>query len=222
MMHPRRLILVGLCLAATSAAAQHSPTELLEQERDRRSFSTRSVGMSWHSPRASRWGRITDRHVYLLGIGREREIAFGGATTLLMTHEIPVAVVERVPGERQYCYLVDGVCLADRGVKLSVGVGIMPVGLKWAWHHREHARLFASAAAGVLAFNSEMPVERSRKRNFALEAGVGIEREVSGGAALTIGYKFHHLSNAGTGEANPGLDANVVYLSMSRLRTAKR
>ncbi len=31
-----------------------------------------------------------------------------------------------------------------------------------------------------------------------------------------VGYKFHHLSNGGTGTFNPGLDANVFYLGWGR------
>ena len=213
--------LIALFVLASPAVGQQSP-DGLEKEREKRTFSTRTAGMSWYSPRAARWGRITDRHVYLFGFGRERELGFSGPATLILTSEIPIALVQRVPGRRRYCYIVDGNCLPDQGAKYALGVGIMPVGFKLALQHSETARLITSAAAGTIVFNSDMPVARSRKRNFALEAGVGIESQTSGGRMLTLGYKFHHLSNAGTGEANPGLDANVVYLSITRPRAARR
>jgi hypothetical protein len=218
----RFAVVAGLWAIAAPVRGQHAPGELLEPDRERRSLSTRTAGMSWYSPRAGRWGRITDRRVYLLGFGREREIGFAGPTTLVLTQEIPIAVVERVHGRQEYCYMVEFICLPDRGRKLAVGVGVMPLGLKWAIQTHERTRLVTSTSAGLFLFDSEMPVVRSRKRNFALEAGVGLENELRGGRTLTIGWKFHHLSNAGTGETNPGLDANIVYLSAGRPRAARR
>jgi hypothetical protein len=33
--------------------------------------------------------------------------------------------------------------------------------------------------------------------------------------SFTIGYKYHHLSNAETGTINPGIDSNIIYLGFS-------
>jgi hypothetical protein len=33
--------------------------------------------------------------------------------------------------------------------------------------------------------------------------------------AVTVGYRYHHISNAGTHRRNPGLDSNVIYAGFS-------
>ena len=35
---------------------------------------------------------------------------------------------------------------------------------------------------------------------------------------VALGYTFHHLSNAGFEQANPGMSLQVVYVRVARLR----
>jgi hypothetical protein len=50
--------------------------------------------------------------------------------------------------------------------------------------------------------------------------GAGVDVVLRNGRAATIGYRFHHISNAGSGPSNPGLDANIVYVGFRRKRSA--
>jgi hypothetical protein len=49
------------------------------------------------------------------------------------------------------------------------------------------------------------------------EAGINIFRKER--QAVTIGYRYQHLSNANISQHNPGMDANTFYVSVSRFRT---
>ena len=50
-----------------------------------------------------------------------------------------------------------------------------------------------------------------RRTNFTLEAGGGVRVRIGAAQWAQLGYKYHHISNAGTAFANPGLDGNVLY-----------
>jgi lipid A 3-O-deacylase len=50
---------------------------------------------------------------------------------------------------------------------------------------------------------------------FVLEAGVGISREITGGLVVSLGYRFHHLSNAGLERPNRGINADAVVVGLS-------
>lgn len=84
------------------------------------------------------------------------------------------------------------------------GIGIMPVSASllfggWGAH----------LTAGVWQFNDEIPVPGSR--NIVFTGAFGLTRRIKG---VEIGVHVFHLSNAGTGEVNPGL--NHVALSFGK------
>ncbi|UWX57622.1 acyloxyacyl hydrolase [Chlorobaculum sp. MV4-Y] len=53
--------------------------------------------------------------------------------------------------------------------------------------------------------------------NFLNQFGLGAQVAVSENSAITLGYRFRHLSNAGTSEPNRGINSNAVVLSYSLL-----
>jgi len=53
--------------------------------------------------------------------------------------------------------------------------------------------------------------------NFLNQLGLGAQVAVSGNSAITVGYRFRHLSNAGTSEPNRGINSNAVVASYSLL-----
>ena len=76
------------------------------------------------------------------------------------------------------------------------GIGIMPTSVSlrlggWGAH----------LTTGVWQFNDQVPVEGSR--NLVFTAAFGLSRVVGG---VVVGVHVFHLSNAGRGEVNPGLN----------------
>ena len=57
--------------------------------------------------------------------------------------------------------------------------------------------------------------EQSTPVNFVLEAGPGLQYFATERIALTVGTRFHHISNAGTGERNHALNSILTYVGMS-------
>ncbi len=57
--------------------------------------------------------------------------------------------------------------------------------------------------------------EQSTQFNFIVSGGVGLNYFLTNHAALNIGYRFHHISNAHTGERNVGLNASLPFAGFS-------
>ena len=49
--------------------------------------------------------------------------------------------------------------------------------------------------------------------------GFGLEFFRKPRQSFSIGYRYTHLGSAGTGAQNPGTDANVFYLKISRYKS---
>jgi hypothetical protein len=176
---------------------------------------------------AAVFGTITDRRLLLTGVRYEYVLKSDGAVTTAYTLDLhPLAVVTNTP---EYAWQrvrlrngAVGTQLVETGRSSVAGAGISPIGLQFYTLPVGAARFFAGGSAGGIWFAREMPVAYARRFNFALQAGAGAELVSRGGHVLVIGYKFHHLSNAGTAPANPGLDGHVFYLGAMRRRRGWR
>ncbi len=89
--------------------------------------------------------------------------------------------------------------------------GVSPFGLEIASPAARRVSVFASSAGGGLIFSHSFPDVTGRRTNFTLEAGGGLRVRVGSSHWAQLGYKYHHISNAGTAFANPGLDGNLLY-----------
>ena len=88
---------------------------------------------------------------------------------------------------------------------------VFPITRQRAWQP------FLNTQGGFLYFTEQVPVPESSQFNFTFSFGAGVQA-FRGARALTLGYKFHHISNAQTGHYNPGIDSNLFYFGWSFLR----
>jgi hypothetical protein len=209
----------GCLLSPFSLRAQEArPAGLVDGDR----FLEASVGFSWYSPRGGSWGTISNRRVYFTGVRGEWVFKASSSLAWAYTAEwVPLAVVERtINHETLHCYQTasGGICEVDRSARVAVGTGGSPIGFKLYLNHAGSKRFFASGSGGMIAFSSDVPVHTSRRLNFMFDYGGGVDVVLRDGRAATIGYRFHHISNAGSGQSNPGLDANIVYVGLRRKR----
>lgn len=169
------------------------------------------------------FGRITDRRLLLTGLRYERILESSGSAMTAYTFDVhPIAVVTNTP---RYAFRT---IRAPNGASLVqmveterssvVGAGFSPLGLQFYSTRHGNTRLFGGGSAGGIWFNRDIPMEGARRFNFALQLGTGVELTARNGGALVLGYKFHHLSNAGTARINPGMDGHVFYLGLMRRR----
>jgi hypothetical protein len=88
--------------------------------------------------------------------------------------------------------------------------------LMFRWHFlaRESWTLFADAGCGMLFTNEPVPSDGGRV-NFTPRVGVGGTVDVGGDARLMAGVRWYHISNANTGQENPGRDSIQLFAGVS-------
>ena len=78
---------------------------------------------------------------------------------------------------------------------------------------------FLEGGAGLLLSTPQSRDPSSQFRasqfNFTLQIGVGLRYVLSQRAALSVEYRFHHISDAGLTESNPGFNADFILLGFS-------
>lgn len=91
----------------------------------------------------------------------------------------------------------------------AYGFGLNPAGVTTRFRADRHFSPSLGFAVGGLWFDRQVPTTRASRFNFtaALEAGLRLGAPARPG--ITVTYRFHHLSNAGTAGENPGLASHL-------------
>lgn len=94
---------------------------------------------------------------------------------------------------------------------LTHGIGFTPK-IKYTFVALNRIRPYAEFAGGLFwtDLGGRIP-EESTQFNFVLTAGVGVSWFLTPQTALNVGYRFHHISNAGTHYPNLGLNASLPF-----------
>jgi lipid A 3-O-deacylase len=78
---------------------------------------------------------------------------------------------------------------------------------------------YLDAGAGLLWSDLPPALNYGSPFNFVLQVGSGFQYFVAANYALTLGVRFHHISNAGTGERNVGLNGILAYIGIVLFRS---
>jgi hypothetical protein len=96
----------------------------------------------------------------------------------------------------------------------------MPVGflVEFLQHRRFHPIIEGNG--GILDSTEPVPEQgdNATSLNFMFNGGVGFRWNAAQRSAVTLGYRWVHISNAERTSFNPGLDNNVFYVSYSFLK----
>jgi lipid A 3-O-deacylase len=94
---------------------------------------------------------------------------------------------------------------------VSNGVGFTPK-IKYTFVADNRIRPYVEFAGGPFwtDFTNRIP-EESSSFDFILTAGVGCSYFITSQAAINVGYRFHHISNAGTSYPNLGLNSSLPF-----------
>jgi hypothetical protein len=103
--------------------------------------------------------------------------------------------------------------------RISKGGGISPVGFQWDWTPRKRVQPFFSENSGILYMNQRVFSPEGSQLLFSTDLGLGINFFPTLRQAVTVGYRYQHMSNANISERNPGTDANTFYVGFSRFHT---
>lgn len=113
-----------------------------------------------------------------------------------------------------WTYTFSGVCSNP----WTYGGGVSPLGQKVNFLPRSRLQPFFAANAGLAAFSKVVPSDDATKFNFTFEFGGGLEWEAKPRQSWALDLRYHHISNAGRGLQNPGVDNATLKLSYTFAR----
>jgi Lipid A 3-O-deacylase (PagL) len=152
-----------------------------------------------------------DRKFFLAAFRYGRTLAANDSVALQYTLDaIPVTVATGVITSRT---TVAGVTTFQR--ETAYGAGITPLGFQLDFANGRKIHPFVHVNAGFLGFTKEVPIEDSGKFAFTLEGGGGVRVFTSSRGAVTLGVRFHHISNGNRSGANRGLNQFIFYAGFS-------
>ena len=191
-------------LAQDSAGGYDAQRNQLEAERPKNEFSITGGG-SFSSPTLIGTTRSARLGVFALRYGRN--IFSNKSVALQYGVEVVPAAVLSLPdrtftGRRESVY----------------GFGASPIGFKLSFKPKKRLQPFVGTSGGFLYFSRDVPVINASRFNFTFDFGGGVQIFSRANRAVTVGYKFQHISNGGTAAINPGVDANVFYAGFSIFR----
>lgn len=98
------------------------------------------------------------------------------------------------------------------------GIGLSPLGWRWNLEPRGRVAPFAEVGGGALWTTAPVPAATTGS-NFTAHAGVGVRVLGHNGHGVVVGYRLHHISNGNRLRRNPGVNAHMLTLGWTRVRT---
>jgi hypothetical protein len=133
---------------------------------------------------------------------------------------IPVAVLTNTPLRFDYHPCSPGsVGVCPTAIKRpAYGIGAAPLGLEIALTRIRNLSVLGRGAVGVLWFTRPVPDPEAKRLNFTAVGGVEMDYRFSQKVQTRLELVAHHASNAGSGLANPGMNAFLVVLGLDFAR----
>ena len=103
--------------------------------------------------------------------------------------------------------------------KRTYGSGVSPVGFQSDFFPSHRVQPFLSTDGGFIYFLDRVLSPQGSQFMYTIDYGCGVNIFREARQAVSIGYRYQHLSNANISEHNPGTDTNTFYVSVSRFRT---
>jgi hypothetical protein len=155
-----------------------------------------------------------DRKFFIAAFRYGRTLAASDSLALQYTIDaIPVAVATGNIGSST---TVGGVTTFQR--ETAYGAGLTPIGFQLDFANGSRVHPFVHVNGGFLVFNKPVPLPDAGKFAFVGEAGGGVRIFTSARRAVTLGVRFHHLSNGDRSGSNRGLNNFVIYGGFSIFR----
>jgi opacity protein-like surface antigen len=101
------------------------------------------------------------------------------------------------------------------GREWTVGEAISPVGFQWNFLPRHKMQPFFIGHGGYMYSTKPIPIAYAGSFNFTFDLGAGIELFRSKTQSVRAEYRFHHISNHGTAQYNPGIDNGLFQVTYS-------
>ena len=180
-----------------------------------------------YSPDSITWiGKSEARRLFMAGGGWRRVLLANNSVAWKFTMDaVPIALISQPtlfgseivqdPQKQIAACKAAGVTCAF-GRRTTYGVGFAPIGFEFNFRRKSRVQVVTGINAGLLRFSREVPIPSSASINFTFGLGAGVQIFTSESRSVTIGYRYHHISNADSGTPfNPGIDSNFIYVGYS-------
>ena len=165
------------------------------------------------------FGGLTDaeadnRKFFIAAFRYGRTLYANGSVAVQYTLDaIPVAVAT---GNIRSVTTVGPVTTFERDT--TYGAGITPLGLQLDFANGSRVHPFVHVNGGLLVFNQSMPLPDAGSLALVGETGGGVRIFTSERRAVTLGVRFHHISNGDRAGSNRGLNQFIIYGGFSIFR----
>lgn len=129
------------------------------------------------------------------------------------------------------CWVWPGVSIAYSGELMPAavlfepthavyGFAVTPLGFTAEFGRRHRVYPYLQTNEGIIASSEPIPINVTGATglNFLIDLGGGVRIKTGERRAISLGYKYLHISNGFTSAVNPGVDNNVFYAGFSILR----
>jgi hypothetical protein len=162
-------------------------------------------------------GKTPDAKFGNLGLRYGR--VFKASKTVAFEWTIDVIPVSILSNQRFTLVPAGGSFFTLAQIRQSVyGWGAAPIGLKFNFRRNRRVQPFAQATGGFLYFNQQVPVDGAARFNFTFDFSGGVQIVNRNRRALTVGYKYQHISNGYRATFNPGVDVQMIFAGFSVFR----
>jgi opacity protein-like surface antigen len=101
------------------------------------------------------------------------------------------------------------------GRQWTIGEAISPAGFQWNFLPQRKMQPFFIGHGGYMYSTQPIPISTAGSFNFTFDFGAGIEVFRTKTRSVRAEYRIHHISNAYTSSANPGIDNGLFQLTYS-------
>jgi len=153
----------------------------------------------------------SDRKFFIAAFRYGRTLAANDSMALQYTFDaIPIAVA---PGNIAQVTTVGTITTFRR--ETAYGAGLTPLGLQLDFANSSKVHPFVHVNGGGLIFNQSVPLPDAGRFAFVGEAGAGLRIFTSERRAVTLGLRFHHISNGDRAGSNRGLNQFIFSAGFS-------
>ena len=169
-------------------------------------------GLSFDAPT---WiGKTPDARFGSIGLRYGRVLAANDNLAFSWTIDaVPVAVLS--VNRFTFVPTGSGTFTVQQNRDRTYGAGLSPIGLKLNFRRMQTLQPFVNGTAGFLYFSKDVPVAGAKRFNFTFDFGGGVDIVSDSRRAITVGYKYQHISNADRSPINPGVDVQLIYVGYS-------
>lgn len=156
-------------------------------------------------------GTTSDRRLVIAGFGYSYRCWIWSGVSISYSGEIMPSAVLLQPAQ----YLPQFV-----PAHAVYGFAVTPLGFTADFARRRGVYPYLQSNEGIIASSEPIPINipGATGLNFLIDVGGGVRIKTGQGHAISLGYKYLHISNGFTSAVNPGVDNNVFYAGFSILK----